>query len=461
MPTIKKYIIKPDNVKTPFQMRATSPLNNWATIRFNKPALKDQVGTGVGVAAPIKDQTEFKHGAQVFIDENENKTNEFNTNLKDRIKGADNIAKKTRLEGKLGRKEKRQAARAHKIQRRNDKRNPQAELTERTAMRQEIKPGTFKTQNLEITKGTDYSSYNTLSISQQKYQDELTKKKDNEDRVVTSINGDEKVDISKQKPATLSTYQQMMGGGNPPPPRPNTSTKKVNVVSDEEKTKDVSNFNKFLNLDPTLDLRDVFKKGPKKPNALDEYKRFTEEAKEKGMSPRAYAEWKRNNSPNNFNSPLNYSVANPFNPSQQDLIGQVYNPSGNDINSFQQNQGANKVTYGQPNPAGNPNTYNQPAIPTEADTTMNDLQMGNAPMGDDLSGGMMPPTGLAPEQGMGSTQFGGVNTNPTIDLRRQQNRSTRQANRADKKAKRISDREYRSTGYRSGAMGGAILPQGN
>lgn len=161
------------------------------------------------------------------------------------------------------------------------------------------------------------------------------------------------------------------------------------------------------------------------------------------------------------NSPVAYSVANPFNPSQQDLVGQVYNPGGNDINQFQQNQSANKVTYGQPNPASNPNTYNQPAIPTEADTTMNDLQMGNAPMGDDLSGGMMPTTGLAPEQGMGSTQFGGVNTNPTIDLRRQQNRSTRQANRADKKAKRISDREYRSTGYRSGAMGGAILPQGN
>lgn len=164
---------------------------------------------------------------------------------------------------------------------------------------------------------------------------------------------------------------------------------------------------------------------------------------------------------NKSNSALAYSVANPFNPSQQDLVGQVYNPGGNDINQFQQNQSANKVTYGQPNPASNPNTYNQPAIPTEADTTMNDLQMGNAPMGDDLSGGMMPTTGLAPEQGMGSTQFGGVNTNPTIDLRRQQNRSTRQANRADKKAKRISDREYRSTGYRSGAMGGAILPQGN
>ncbi len=27
MPTIKKYIIKPDNVKNPFQMRATSPLS--------------------------------------------------------------------------------------------------------------------------------------------------------------------------------------------------------------------------------------------------------------------------------------------------------------------------------------------------------------------------------------------------------------------------------------------------
>ena len=82
---------------------------------------------------------------------------------------------------------------------------------------------------------------------------------------------------------------------------------------------------------------------------------------------------------------------------------------------------------------------------------MNALQMGNAPMspfGDDLSGGMIPPIGIAPEQGMGSTQFGGVNTNPTIDIRRQQNRSNRQANRAGRKAQRISDREYRRTGTR-------------
>ena len=122
-------------------------------------------------------------------------------------------------------------------------------------------------------------------------------------------------------------------------------------------------------------------------------------------------------------SPLKYSIANPFSPSQQDLIGQVYNPGGNDINQFQQNQGANKVTYGQPNPAGNPNTYNQPAIPTEADTTMNDLQMGNAPMGDDLSGGMMPPTGLAPEQGMGSTR--GFVPQLSRKERRQQRRSDR------------------------------------
>jgi len=128
-------------------------------------------------------------------------------------------------------------------------------------------------------------------------------------------------------------------------------------------------------------------------------------------------------------SPLNYSIANPFSPSQQDLIGQVYNPSGNDINSFQQNQGANKVTYGQPNPAGNPNTYNQPAIPTEADTTMNDLQMGNAPMGDDLSGGMMPPTGLAPEQGMGSTR--GFVPQLSRKERRQQRRSDRRDTRRE------------------------------
>ena len=77
-------------------------------------------------------------------------------------------------------------------------------------------------------------------------------------------------------------------------------------------------------------------------------------------------------------------------------------------------------------------------------------------MGDDFSG-LDLATG-APEQGMGSTQFGGVTANPTIDTRRDKNRLRRQNNRTARKAQRISNREYRKTGIRSGLMGGAILP---
>jgi len=141
---------------------------------------------------------------------------------------------------------------------------------------------------------------------------------------------------------------------------------------------------------------------------------------------------------------------NPFTPQQQGLMGGVFNPTGNDINQFQSNQGFNKdrydVGYGQPGNALNPNTLNEPPIPTEGETTMNDLQMGNAPMGDDFSG-LDLATG-APRQGMGSTQTGGVTANATIDTRRQQNRSRRQNNRADRKTQRISNREYRRTGNR-------------
>ena len=106
------------------------------------------------------------------------------------------------------------------------------------------------------------------------------------------------------------------------------------------------------------------------------------------------------------NSPAVYSVANPFSPNQQDLIGQVYNPNGNDINQFQDGQAFNKS-------ASNPNTLNEPPIPTEADTTMNDLQMGNEPMGavfgENLPGALNP---------------------------RQQRKADRRSRRADRRANR-------------------------
>ena len=368
-----KYIIEP----TPFKLRSQSPLNNWATISYNKPSLKDQVGTGVGVSAPVRDQTEFKHGAQVFIDENENKTSEFNTNLKDRIKGADNIAKKTRLEGKLGRKEKRQAARADKIQRRNDKRNPQTELTEKIAITKDIKPSTPTVESVKfkINKGTnlDTKAVNTdIDKIKARHQKDLLDRKNikKDSNKTTNAMGDD-----------IAEY--LTSGGNVPD--------SLKPKTNEEIQEEMREIQKKLQIEDTIGKGDTFRSGI------------------------------------NYNSPLNY---NPFSPRQQDIVGQVYNPSGNDISEFQDGQAFNKS-------ASNPNTYNQPAIPTEADTTMNDLQTGNAPMGafgDDLSGAMMSPTGLAPEQGMGSTQFGGVTPNLTRkEIRRQ---------------RRQENRQYRRTGIR-------------
>ena len=158
---------------------------------------------------------------------------------------------------------------------------------------------------------------------------------------------------------------------------------------------------------------------------------------------------------------------NPFSPTEQEVMGGVFNPTGNDINQFQSNQGFNKnqynIGYGQPEGALNPNTLNEPPIPTEGSLTTTDLASGNVPMGDDFSG--LDFATAAPEQGMGSTQTGGVTANLTIDQRRDQNRLRRQNRRADRKAQRISNREYRRTGIRSGLMGdktsfqkGAILP---
>ena len=124
-------------------------------------------------------------------------------------------------------------------------------------------------------------------------------------------------------------------------------------------------------------------------------------------------------------SPIKYSIANPFSPNQQDVIGQVYNPGGNDISQFEQGQAFNKF-------ASNPNTLNEPPIPTEAQTTMNDLQMENEPMGafgDDLTGAMNNNVGLPPEQGMGSTR--GFVPQLSRKERRQQRRSDRRDTRRE------------------------------
>ena len=112
---------------------------------------------------------------------------------------------------------------------------------------------------------------------------------------------------------------------------------------------------------------------------------------------------------------------NPFSPTEQGTMGGVFNPTGNDISQFQANQGFNKnqynIGYGQPEGALNPNTLHEPPIPTQESLTTTDLATGNAPMGDDFSG-LDFATG-APEQGMGSTQTGGVTANLTRKEQRQ------------------------------------------
>jgi hypothetical protein len=128
-------------------------------------------------------------------------------------------------------------------------------------------------------------------------------------------------------------------------------------------------------------------------------------------------------------SPLNYSPVNPFSPREQGVIGNIYNPSGNDISQFEDTQLRGKdlanvrlggaqmepiVVDPKGNPVNlNPNTLNEPPIPTEADTTMNDLQMGNEPMGavfgENLPGALNP---------------------------RQQRKADRRSRRADRRANR-------------------------
>jgi hypothetical protein len=154
---------------------------------------------------------------------------------------------------------------------------------------------------------------------------------------------------------------------------------------------------------------------------------------------------------------------NPFSPTEQGAMGGVFNPTGNDINQFQSNQGFNKnqynIGYGQPEGALNPNTLNEPPIPTEGSLTTTDLASGNVPMGDDFSG--LDLATAAPEQGMGSTQTGGVTANLTRkeqrQLRRKERRGRRWGAMLSRKGNNASDRQYRRTGQRSGAMGAGTI----
>ena len=321
MPTIKKYIIKPDNVKNPFQMRALSPLKLDYTGLLKNNVGKDGIKaanitgtTSITAVDAISNTPETgvkKFGKDLGLDDDNDgvEKTKFNEGLKKRIDSAGNIAKKTRLEGKLGRKEKRQAARADKIQRRNDKRNPQTDLTERIGITKDIKPSTPTVESVKfkINKGTtlDTKAVNTdIDKIKARHQKDLLDRKN----------------IKKYSNKTTNTMgddiaEYLTSGGNVPD--------SLKPKTNEEIQEEMKEIQKKLEIQDTIGKGDTFGSGI------------------------------------NYNSPLNY---NPFSPRQQDIVGQVYNPSGNDISQFQDGQAFNKS-------ASNPNTYNQPAIPTEADTT--------------------------------------------------------------------------------------------
>ena len=132
MRTIKNYIIA-NNVKNPFQMRATSPLKtNYAELlRSDVSGDKIKAGkitgsTSVVAVEPVSNKTET--GVNSFgkalpglddTDKDATEKKQFNDGLRKRIDKAPNVAKEAKLSTKLYKKEKRQNKRADKIYKKN------------------------------------------------------------------------------------------------------------------------------------------------------------------------------------------------------------------------------------------------------------------------------------------------------------------------------------------------------
>ena len=380
---------------TPFQMRALSPLKMDYTGLLKNNVGKDGIKaanitgtTSIAAVDAISNTPEtgvkkFGEDLEGLDDDNNGvEKTKFNEGLKKRIDSAGNPAKKQRLQNKLERKQIKQGARAEKLKVRGG--DQKSKLIERKYNEKNIiKRGLDKTQETDLS--VDSKKLKLPKVNSNFDFDAQINKLKLRDEVTPSASA---VTGSKDSNKTTNTMgddiaEYLTSGGNVPD--------SLKPKTNEEIQEEMKEIQKKLEIEDTIGKGDTFRSGI------------------------------------NYNSPLNY---NPFSPRQQDIVGQVYNPSGNDISEFQDGQAFNKS-------ASNPNTYNQPAIPTEADTTMNDLQTGNAPMGafgDDLSGAMISPTGLAPEQGMGSTQFGGVTPNLTRkEIRRQ---------------RRQENRQYRRTGIR-------------
>ena len=164
MPTIKKYIIKPDNVKNPFQMRATSPLKLDYT-----GLLKNNVGKDGIKAANITGTTSItavdaisntpETGVKKFgedleglddTDKDATEKKQFNEGLRKRIDSAGNPAKKQRLQNKLERKQIKQGARAEKLKVRGG--DQKSKLIQRKYNEKNIiKRGLDKTQETDLS----------------------------------------------------------------------------------------------------------------------------------------------------------------------------------------------------------------------------------------------------------------------------------------------------------------------
>ena len=437
MRTIKNYIIA-NNVKNPFQMRATSPLKtNYAELlRSDVSGDKIKAGkitgsTSVVAVEPVSNKTET--GVNSFgkalpglddTDKDATEKKQFNDGLRKRIDKAPNVAKEAKLSTKLYKKEKRQNKRADKIY----KKNPDVFDRRKQGGLDQIASSASEADNMDFSVSADDIMNEANLTSQNKMVADMT----------PQIN---KSDIGAKVKSNIASSIKDRGAV--------TGSKKsdeiTNVMKDDI-NKSLTQNHELYKMKSNYPASESNKKANKKQMAQINMANIHHAMRQPGSNkntshdPNSYINRAflgflpnldkmagKTNPRKNYVTPLNY---NPFSPRQQDIVGQVYNPSGNDISQFQDGQAFNKS-------ASNPNTYNQPAIPTEADTTMNDLQTGNAPMGafgDDLSGAMMSPTGLAPEQGMGSTQFGGVTPNLTRkEIRRQ---------------RRQENRQYRRTGIR-------------
>ena len=366
MPSIKNYII--DN---PFKLRSQSPLNFTPDTKLvevkskvigktggEKAGKGSTVGTGVDTnqwnidvkAAEEKNNTNGYQGADNLkkeIDESKSAPREANFMLKNKIEHSKNIAQKARLQVKLKRKEERQKKRADRIYKRNpDLFDPrtQGEFNAMESSAAEADKMVDNTDDYNIMSGDDGKSDFSYRMGWGALED---------------------INNELQTKFNLAANEQLEGGIATPPPSTFSKEEKerfknrnktvisssdagdsgesgkfvkapeipiTGLTSSNELIKPPSNYpsSEPSNKEPVKPefgtneyyiqgFKNFFKKGPQKPNALSDHARLAQEAKAKGMSQFEYANWKRNNSPNKYNSPMKMQGAGINIPSRQSI----------------------------------------------------------------------------------------------------------------------------------------------